>query len=256
MICPHCGKQTLDHERCDSCGNSTDFAKRANFQSVGTSDNEIILPGYQHSSRIPAEAIRGNASPDETNQQDNSCMSSSKSNDTAEDKNWRSKYRTKACTNSLLCCVIVILAVMSIASGYAFQQILNRVDSISNEIATHRCCDLIEEAANVESMIPINDSTSGDENGKTLLFLEANLTDQMGEPDINFPECVSIAEQLPVLDDISETETALVWHFTGWNTQPDGTGINIPYGQVLELPLSEDVTLYAQWEPENTLPQS
>lgn len=49
MICPHCGNQTANAPLCDYCGCSTEFAVRTNYQSVGTSSNEINCLPVQNS---------------------------------------------------------------------------------------------------------------------------------------------------------------------------------------------------------------
>ena len=38
------------------------------------------------------------------------------------------------------------------------------------------------------------------------------------------------------------------YHFTGWNTMEDGTGMSVPNEYSGEIPATSDITLYAQWE--------
>lgn len=58
-------------------------------------------------------------------------------------------------------------------------------------------------------------------------------------------EIPSIArgQTLPVLPD---QESFL---FSGWNTRPDGGGTSFRPGEIFDLVLQEDLTLFAQWEP-------
>lgn len=60
---------------------------------------------------------------------------------------------------------------------------------------------------------------------------------------------------LPTLQDIEG------YRFTGWNTDPNGNGTSFHRGEIFDLELKQDLTLFAQWEPvpeqtEPTVPET
>lgn len=54
---------------------------------------------------------------------------------------------------------------------------------------------------------------------------------------------IAKGETLPTLRDREE------YLFTGWNTDPDGYGTSFHPGEIFDLELKRDLTLFAQWEP-------
>lgn len=54
---------------------------------------------------------------------------------------------------------------------------------------------------------------------------------------------ISKGQKLPTLQDREE------YLFTGWNTDPNGNGTSFRPGEIFDLELKRDLTLYAQWEP-------
>lgn len=62
------------------------------------------------------------------------------------------------------------------------------------------------------------------------------------------PEAISVEQEVPFLSDVTDSVLGYTWAFTGWNTKPDGTGLPVRLGQIFDLPLSESIILFAQWE--------
>ncbi len=54
---------------------------------------------------------------------------------------------------------------------------------------------------------------------------------------------ISKGQALPTLQDRDE------YLFTGWNTDPNGHGTSFRPGEIFDLELKRDLTLFAQWEP-------
>lgn len=54
---------------------------------------------------------------------------------------------------------------------------------------------------------------------------------------------ISEGEKLPTLPDCEG------YLFTGWNTDPNGYGTSLRPGEIFDLELKRDLTLFAQWEP-------
>lgn len=54
---------------------------------------------------------------------------------------------------------------------------------------------------------------------------------------------ISEGEVLPTLQDIEG------YLFTGWNTDPNGNGTSFRPGEIFDLELKRDLTLFAQWAP-------
>ena len=49
-------------------------------------------------------------------------------------------------------------------------------------------------------------------------------------------------------DDYVLTVGAASFRFVEWNTEKDGSGMSADIGDIVTLPLSESITLYAQWD--------
>lgn len=49
MICPNCGGNTSNAEICVFCGKPTEFARKSNFQTTGTSRNAVEIPSLRRS---------------------------------------------------------------------------------------------------------------------------------------------------------------------------------------------------------------
>lgn len=58
-------------------------------------------------------------------------------------------------------------------------------------------------------------------------------------------ETYSIPNQKPSIG-LTEEPSYLIYYFTGWNTNEDGTGTTYQAGDI--IPTDTDITLYAQWE--------
>lgn len=77
-----------------------------------------------------------------------------------------------------------------------------------------------------------------------------NFNPNTTDPVDNLPEDISYTpgNTVTILDQIPTREG---YHFIGWNTRPDGTGTSYQPGDNFIAP-EGDVTLYAQWEEDNT----
>jgi len=66
-----------------------------------------------------------------------------------------------------------------------------------------------------------------------------------GEPD---PDSGSPGSETPVAGELPTREGFI---FTGWNTEADGSGTQYDPEEVVVLPASETLVLYAQWREES-----
>lgn len=239
MICPHCGNQTTNTLRCDVCGHSTEFAKRTNYRSVGTSSNGTELP-----------------------------------------QNFRTVTTQKKSKTALLPWLfgtIIVLLILCMLTGTMLSLVLKKLNTLSEQMESIQYSDPEEnlqgiptttsvletymnpeaaaENTDMESIVTQEPPSAGLEEGnpKTetiCILLDVNLTDKMNLhtyiPAV--PQSIAIGHETPVLSDISGDSGEYIWVFTGWNTKVDGTGIHIEAGKIFDLPLSESITLYAQWE--------
>lgn len=76
---------------------------------------------------------------------------------------------------------------------------------------------------------------------------ELSFKDPAGNDTANMPESVLFVPEVSTKVAVPDT---IPWksgrHFTGWNTEPDGTGKTVAPGSVLNL--TKSTVLYAQWE--------
>ena len=232
MICPHCGNQTNNISQCDHCGSSTEFAKRTNYLSVGTSANgRKLLPDF--AVIAPSKKSRPSLTP------------------------W-------------LCGAIAFVMLLCIAEGVILSLVLGKLTELNGQIesskyidaesntydgsTTEDVLDIIDETDNV---IPISTVADIEEDGvqkdNIIIQFDMNPTDHMESYDCTPVQLKpqSVDQEIPPLSDISEDAYGYTWIFTGWNTKPDGTGVFLRVGQCIELPLSESITLYAQWDEQS-----
>lgn len=263
MICPHCGKQTANASLCEHCGCSTEFAVRTNYQSVGTSSNEISCPPVQ------------NAEPDQ-NHQPGYCP--------------YQEQRVRSRLVPWLFGTVVLLLVTCIVATIAFSWLLKKVDKLTEQISSVQHFTVEEDTREIPTTIAfsdtlqeeteaiasiaegINEGNTTDQESEELTVLETGDTEANEETipeekkilisfDVNplaqmelfdlspeTPEAISVKQEMPFLCDVTDPFHGSTWYFTEWNTKPDGTGLSIRLGQIIDLPLSESITLFAQWE--------
>lgn len=94
-----------------------------------------------------------------------------------------------------------------------------------------------------------NEETTPSEE-EILIYYVVNPLEKMELYDLSpdAPETISVEQEMPFLSDVTDAFHGYTWIFTGWNTKPDGTGLPIRPGQIFDLPLSESITLFAQWK--------
>ncbi len=95
--------------------------------------------------------------------------------------------------------------------------------------------------------------------GKIIKNTDVTLAYNANKPEgvtanVYLPPNRSVASGTTVTIEKPNSETlvqgSLIYTFTGWNTMPDGTGT--PYSANTQLQLTGDITLYAQWELNNS----
>lgn len=307
MICPHCGKQTVNTSLCDHCGCSTEFAVRTNYQSVGTSSNEISCPPVQNSepnqippvqnNRIRPEAPTKKVPATEVpHQQPTRQTYPSVQNHRSgyypyPEPTGRSRKKTKVeLLVPWLLGAVAVLLIACIVATIAFSWLLKKVDKLNDQISSAKHSVIEEDTREIPPTEAISETlpeetevvtstdegideenTTGQETGDLTVqepsAAEAN-DDAMPEAeeilitfDVNplpkmeiyncspeAPEAICVEQEIPFLSDVTDSFRGYTWVFTGWNTKPDGTGLPVRLGQIFDLPLSESITLFAQWE--------
>lgn len=233
MICPHCGNQTTNAAICDHCGSSTEFAERTNYLSVGNHSNGTkLLPDYTLEKETRSSLLR---------------------------------WLTGAVVLFLLLCLVEAVALL-LALG-SLERSSNQIESIEIEQNTQVTATTVpiqeihqNETEDVSDATNIRDNdiqnppfTDTEEGGAKIdniqILFDVNATVHMKLFGCipTTPQPITLGQQAPPLS-IDPDDDRYAWSFTGWNTKPDGTGIAVPVGLVIDLPLSESITLYAQWE--------
>lgn len=307
MICPHCGKQTANTSLCDHCGCSTEFAVRTNYQSLGTSSNEVSGPPVQNSglnqvppapnNRIRSEAPEPKVPATEVHRQQATRQSYSPAQNHQPGHysfpEQRVRGRKKSKVELLvpwLFGAVAVLLIACIVATIAFSWLLKKVDKLNDQISSAKHSVIEEDTREIPPTEAISETlpeeteavTSTDEG-----IGEENTTGQESEditvqepadgeanddvssdaaeiliifdvnplPKMEFygrspetPEAISVEREMPFLSDVTDSFLGYTWIFTGWNTKPDGTGLPVRLGQIFDLPLSESITLFAQWE--------
>lgn len=248
MICPNCGNETHKRKNCEICGRSTEFINRMNYLSVG-------------SSRNPLQAA-----------------SSHKDHPSVEiEKNSRFRWFT-----ALVVLLAVLVAVESVCliflmckdgsenypeTNSAIQQSTEYFESFDITETEERefTTPITEGTAPSISTEEINqDVVQKEENPNIFgdqmqvsaeLRFDLNLSENMQliSDSIEAPASVVIGEPLPEpfsadKDDYILTAGATSFRFVEWNTEKDGSGMSADIGDIVTLPLSESITLYAQWD--------
>lgn len=307
MICPHCGKQTANTSLCDHCGCSTEFAVRTNYQSLGTSSNEISCPPVQNSEpnqippaqnnrirpKTPTKKVSATEFPHQQAPRQSYPPVQNRQAGYYPYPEQRDHSRKKSKVEQLvpwLIGAVAVLLIASIVATIAFSWLLKKVDKLNDQIssAKHSAVEddirevptptaisetlpeeteavtstdegigeenttgqesediTVQESADAEAN---NDATS--EAAEILIIFDVNPLPKMefygSSPDA--PEAISVDQEMPFLSDVTDSFHGYTWAFTGWNTKPDGTGLPVRLGQIFDLPLSESITLFAQWE--------
>lgn len=234
MICPNCGKHTSHTDLCDHCGHATDFARRTRYLSVGTSENSVSIPL--------------NAEPDPVLDLRHDTVSNN------------SRSATKG-PLILLTGGIAILLVLCILFGIAFLRLSKELHQIqiNSTVQTH-----LDNTENTDSTVisptqvaPETQPESKPETTPSIpapVLIEISFSVNPAEgmeactEDLLPPRAIRLGETVSLLSEVSDPETGRDWKFLGWNTKKDGTGLFIYGEQIMDLPLAESITLYAQWE--------
>lgn len=307
MICPHCGKQTANTTLCDHCGCSTEFAVRTNYQSLGTSSNEISCPPVQNSepnqippvqnNRIRPEAPTKKVPATEVpHQQPTRQTYPSVQNHRSgyypyPEPTGRSRKKTKVeLLVPWLLGAVAVLLIACIVATIAFSWLLKKVDKLNEQVSSTKQSTVEENIDEIPTTTAIADTLPEEAETVTNIAEESeeeNTIDQESEDftvqepadaeandgatpeaeeiliifDVNplpkmeiygcspeAPEAICVEQEIPFLSDVTDSFRGYTWVFTGWNTKPDGTGLPVRLGQIFDLPLSESITLFAQWE--------
>lgn len=234
MICPNCGKHTSNTDLCDHCGHATDFARRTLYLSVGTSENSVSIP--LNTEPDPVLDLR---------------------HDTVSNDS-RSATRGPVI---FLTGGIAILLVLCTLFGTAFLRLSKELHQIqvNSTAQTH-----LENTENTDSTVssptqtaPETQPESKPETTPTIpapALIEISFSVNPAEgmeactEGLLPPPTIRLGETVSLLSEVSDPETGRHWKFLGWNTKKDGTGLFIYGEQILDLPLAESITLYAQWE--------
>lgn len=248
MICPNCGNETRNRKNCDVCGQLTEFANRMDCLSVGSSRNPLQT------------------------------TSSHKDGKQVElGKNSRLRWSTA---------MIVLLAVLVVAEGMCLIFLTYKHGGMNDtelNPTMQESTECVESRENTEMearefTTPITEGTapaiSTEEINQGVVPKEENpniFGDQMQASaelrfDLNLgknmqlisssteaPTSIAMGEPLPDPfsadnDDYILTVGAASFRFVEWNTEKDGSGMSADIGDIVTLPLSESITLYAQWD--------
>lgn len=184
MICPHCGKQTANTSLCDHCGCSTEFAKRTNYQSVGTSCNEIKCPSVPKPEPIqkqPAQNNRIHPKVDppippmqESPRTQTSCQTQQppiQGRQSAyypypEQKMYSIQQSKIERLVPWLAGAVVILLLVCIIEGVAFSWLLKKVDRLSDQIASSKYIDIDEDTREIPTTETILETLPDENEGE------------------------------------------------------------------------------------------
>ncbi len=237
MLCPNCGRNVNRGDRvCGHCGTRLPYEKMSDLEAAPPLS---FLKGEQRGSGTEALQNAVNSQTQRIREL---------ASEVAFLRTWEARSYGK--TKRVLCVSIVslvlclLLVVISfVLAGPVKQDTSERLDEVlklSNQIK-----DEMNERTKIESELL---DALKEKPERVQLRLEENLPDGVaGTVEITLPLPCTIGVQttlpveMPTLDD---------YVFLGWNTKPNGSGIEYTPGQ--SITPTEGLMLYAQWSPKPT----
>lgn len=238
MLCPNCGRNVNRGDRvCGHCGTRLPYEKMSDLEAAPPLS---FLKGEQRGSGTEAlqNAVNSQA------QRIRELASVVEFLRAREAKSYRKTKRAfcMSIVSLVLCLLFVVISIslavhLSVVKGTAsmtFSKVLELSEQITNEVTERqklesRLNELKEKSEQVE------------------LRFEENLPDGVaGTVEIPSRLCkigvqTTLPVEMPTLDD---------YVFLGWNTKPNGSGIEYTPGQ--SITPTEGLMLYAQWSPKPT----
>ena len=220
MICPNCGNSTGENLNCDVCGANTEFIRRTCYCSVGSRKNQEKIQCLVEDGVLYFQTH-------EKNGEDKSNSDYGKIGEVSE----RGAKRGGVLGILALTMGLLILLFLFSFQDYGGLFRKSSEDRIKNSPE-------ILKTLYLEKMVGV--------------WLYDNPNEEMAywAGSKKIPVLVMLGEVLPGREDILDDANSRVWKFVGWNTKSNGEGIFIPAGEILALPLSESIDLYAQWRAE------
>ena len=246
MLCPNCGRNVNRGDRvCGHCGTRLPYEKMSDLEAAPPLS---FLKGEQRGSGT--EALQ-NAVNSQT-QRIRELASEVEFLRTWEAKSYRKTKRAfcMSIVSLVLCLLFVVISIslaayLNVVKGTAsmtFSKVLELSEQITNEVTERQ--KLESRLKEIESKLNALEEKSE----QVQLRFEQNLPeDAAGTVEMPPPLWCKIGAQAtlptdePTLDD---------YVFLGWNTKPNGSGIEYTPGQ--SITPTEGLMLYAQWSPKPT----
>lgn len=281
MICPNCGKETSPHEVCDICGKPTEFANRMDNLSVGSSANQIhrtkeddsICKNSQRASTqvvyytpnkkswlpwvvVLVVLLAVNLVTEEIN---HLFLVHKIENINASDISAVSQMETMVDESVVdqeqdMPSEVANSTINSEEETEGMELIDNTILEECTESSDEEYPQIIEEQnVSADSQYDLN-ATTGRQNVCAVYFdfnVEGDIPAVVNL--LRLPSPIFEGEQIPApfdsaTDEYTIEDNAGLWGFLEWNTRKDGSGLSFDVGELVDISLSEPITLYAQWK--------
>lgn len=248
MLCPNCGRNVNRGDRvCGHCGTRLPYEKMSDLEAAPPLS---FLKGEQRGSGTEALQNAVNSQTQRIRE-----LASEVEFLRAREAKSRGKTKRAFCmsiVSLVLCLLFVVISFGSDIYLYyvegttnkLFGQVSELSEQITNEVTERQ--KLESELKEIERRLNALEEKSE----QVWLRFEENLPDgAAGTVEIPSRLCkIDVPATIP-----PDEPTHDGYVFSGWNTKPNGSGIEYTPGQ--SITLTKDLTLYAQWSPE-PMPES
>ena len=242
MLCPNCGRNVNRGDRvCGHCGTRLPYEKMSDLEAAPPLS---FLKGEQRGSGTAALQNAVNSQAQRIRE-----LASEVEFLRAREAKSRGKTKRAFCMSIVSLVLCLLFAVISISFEVDLSFVNGKTNKLFGEVSdlSERLENEMSERKKLESELKLLKEKSE----QVQLRFEENLPeDAAGTVEMPPTRLCKIGVQttlpveMPTLDD---------YVFLGWNTKPNGSGIEYTPGQ--SITLTKDLTLYAQWSPE-PMPES
>ncbi len=242
MLCPNCGRNVNRGDRvCGHCGTRLPYEKMSDLEAAPPLS---FLKGEQRGSGTEALQNAVNSQAQRIRE-----LASEVEFLRAREAKSRGKTKRAFCMSIVSLVLCLLFAVISISFEVDLSFVNGKTNKLFGEVSdlSERLENEMSERKKLESELKLLKEKSE----QVQLRFEENLPeDAAGTVEMPPTRLCKIGVQttlpveMPTLDD---------YVFLGWNTKPNGSGIEYTPGQ--SITLTKDLTLYAQWSPE-PMPES
>ena len=244
MLCPNCGRNVNRGDRvCGHCGTRLPYEKMSDLEAAPPLS---FLKGEQRGSGTEALQNAVNSQAQRIRE-----LASEVEFLRAREAKSRGKTKRAFCMSIVSLVLCLLLVVISFAHVAYLNYDVWKTNNLSGEVSalSEGLENEMSEREKIDSRLTELESELKELKEKSeqvQLRFEENLPeDAAGTVGMPLPLSCKIGGQITLPED---KPTLDGYDFLGWNTKPDGSGEK--YGPGQSIPLTKDLTLYAQWSPE------